>query len=677
MRSRIALPFTRLGEYELGRLLATGGMSEVYEARRDGPHGFQKRFAVKRILPQLAGDERLMKMFCDEARVHSALSHPNLVQVVDFGEARGELYMVMEFVDGPSIARVMKALAGRQRTMPLPQALYIARQVLEGLDYAHLARDPTTGLPLGVVHRDVAPSNILIGSAGEVKLADFGIVSSLINDARSDPNEIKGKLGYVSPEQAMGQKVDTRSDVFSMGIVLAEMLIGAPLFAGRTPLEALESLYSGNLKVLVDRGAHLPSDVQSLLRRALGQEPALRYPSAREFADHLDSIVRRHGFDMGNSRLIHWLIDLGVVSLRSDIRAMTTARPVAPSFRSRAERRSSLPPAALSPSSMPPSELEDAIVRTARESEIEYRVRRPGGTIVGPLRLARLLEMIATARAGVDTLVSRAGGPFLPLSSMHELLRLVARPAYRFFDPVSLMATDRSAINRLTLPSKLYAIAFGRKTGLVAATAGCERFRCFFTQGVLSATASTDPSELLGSCLVQTGQVEAHRLDDLLERGFRRGLRLGEALVDSGAMGPEALARTLFAQRVRRLAGLLGWTRGDLVFVEGANAGEEEGELATGRLLTSALRVAYGDQEIEALCSGFHDGCVSSLPAFEERLPELGLDAAESSLLRHISRGGRLRDLISALPSDSTGPAFRVAFIALSAGLLTLPGSPL
>ncbi|HVJ14825.1 MAG TPA: serine/threonine-protein kinase, partial [Polyangiaceae bacterium] len=222
MRSRSTLPFAKLGEYELLRLIATGGMSEVYEARRDGPHGFQKRFAVKRILPQLAADERLNKMFCDEARVHSALSHPNLVQVIDFGEHSGELYMVLEYVDGPSVGRIMSALTARGRVMPLAQALFIVRRVLDALEYAHTARDQMTGLPLGVVHRDVAPSNILVGGAGEVKLADFGIVSSVINDNRSNPGDIKGKLGYISPEQAMGFKVDPRSDLFSLAVVLSE-----------------------------------------------------------------------------------------------------------------------------------------------------------------------------------------------------------------------------------------------------------------------------------------------------------------------------------------------------------------------------------------------------------------------------------------------------------------------
>ncbi len=675
MRSRTALPFTKLGDYELVRLIATGGMSEVYEARRAGPHGFQKRFALKRILPQLAADERLIKMFCDEARVHSALNHPNLVQVVDFADSGGELYLVLEYVDGPSMARVMSALASRKRTLPLGHALFVARQVLEGLEYAHSARDLTTGLPLGVVHRDVAPSNILIGSAGEVKLADFGIVSSVINDHQSSPNEIKGKLGYVSPEQAMGRHVDARSDVFSTGVVLAEMLVGVPLFGGRTPLAILESLYSGNLRVLDEHGTHLPGEVVAMLRRALTREPADRFQNARDFADRIDSIVRRHNCESSANRVLSWLIDLGVVSLRSDIRAMTTARPVAPSFKPALKRKSSAPPSAAR--SQPAPGLEEAIARTAQEQLPEYRMRRPGGTIVGPLRLAKMLEMISTARAGVDTQVSRGSGPFLPLSSVYELSRLAARPAFRFFDPVALMATERSSLERLTLPSKLYALVFARKTGLLAATAGCERFRCFFTHGSLSATASTDASELLGNCLVQTGQVEAVRIDELLEHGFRRGLRLGEALVDAGVLGPEALARTLFAQRVRRLAGLFGWLRGDLVFVEGANAGDEEAELASARLVTSALRAAYGDADVAEMFSPFAAHRVEALPALEHRVAELGLDSVETEALRKLSSGGPIGALVAQISPANPGPGWRTLFIGLSAGLLTAPGTPL
>src|SRR5687767_3967016 len=219
MRLRPDPRLPRVGAYEIERLLGTGGMAEVFAAHRVGPHGFAKRVALKRILPQLAADRRLVAMFCDEARIQSQLSHPNLVQVLDFGEHDGQLFMVLEYVDGLSCSELIARVAARRTTVDVGPALYIVREVLEALEYVHSAVDER-GRALGIVHRDVAPSNILLGKMGDVKLGDFGIVRSAAIDQRTAPGELKGKVGYCSPEQALGTRVDARSDLFSIGVVL-------------------------------------------------------------------------------------------------------------------------------------------------------------------------------------------------------------------------------------------------------------------------------------------------------------------------------------------------------------------------------------------------------------------------------------------------------------------------
>jgi len=174
-----------LGPYELTQRIATGGMAEVYLARRAGPHGFQKTVAVKRILPQLAQDPDFLAMFIDEARVCARLAHPNIVQVFDFGEHEGELYMAMEYVDGTNAARLVRAAAARGEEVPIESALYIALSVLRGLDYAHNARDDENR-PLALVHRDVSPGNVLIDRSGAVKLTDFGIARAAEFERRTD-----------------------------------------------------------------------------------------------------------------------------------------------------------------------------------------------------------------------------------------------------------------------------------------------------------------------------------------------------------------------------------------------------------------------------------------------------------------------------------------------------------
>ncbi|MGH7329575.1 MAG: serine/threonine-protein kinase, partial [Polyangiaceae bacterium] len=188
----------RLGPYELIQRLATGGMAEVYLARRAGPHGFQKLVALKRILPQLARDDDFVAMFVDEARVCARLSHPNIVQVFDFGEHDGELFMAMEYVDGTTGARLIRAAATAGIEVPLEVSLHVILSVIRGLEYAHAARDEKNK-PLNLVHRDVSPGNVLIDRSGAVKLTDFGIARAAEFERRTDVGQLKGKLGYMSP----------------------------------------------------------------------------------------------------------------------------------------------------------------------------------------------------------------------------------------------------------------------------------------------------------------------------------------------------------------------------------------------------------------------------------------------------------------------------------------------
>src|SRR6188768_1194628 len=305
-----------LGPYLLGDRLGLGGMAEVYVAQRAGPRGFAKRFAVKRILPELAQDARFVAMFCDEARICAALCHPNIVQVVDFGEANGQLFMAMEFVDGVSLARLLRSVSARRERFPLAIALHIAHEVLRGLAFAHQARDEH-GRPLGIVHRDVSPGNVLIGRAGDVKLGDFGIVRSEFVDRRTYPGELKGKVGYMSPEQVMGTDVDPRSDLFTVGIILAEMLLARPLFSGQNEFEILTNIYEANLSVLDRHGAELTPGVLELLRKALSREPDRRFQSAVDFSAAVREAVRALGLHLGDSELVPWLSDLGILPSRS------------------------------------------------------------------------------------------------------------------------------------------------------------------------------------------------------------------------------------------------------------------------------------------------------------------------------------------------------------------------
>ena len=242
-----------IGTYVLERKLGSGGMAEVYLARRSGPRGFTKRVALKRILPELSEDSQLIQMFCDEARIAATLNHPNIAQVIEFGEHEGEFFIVMEYVDGVSCSALLRAASQRGESLPIGAALYVAHEVLHALAFAHEATDES-GRALGVVHRDISPSNVLVSRVGNVKLIDFGITRSLLAERRTYPGELKGKLRYMSPEQILGADVDARSDLFAVGIVLTEMIAGRSLFSGRSDLEILTRISRGELGLVREGG---------------------------------------------------------------------------------------------------------------------------------------------------------------------------------------------------------------------------------------------------------------------------------------------------------------------------------------------------------------------------------------------------------------------------------------
>jgi len=309
-----------LGAYVLERKLGTGGMAEVFLARRTGPHGFSKRVAIKKILPELARDPQLIQMFCDEARLAASLNHPNIAQVLEFGEQDGELYLVMEHVDGVSCSTLLRAVSERGETIPTGPALVIAHDVLLALGFAHEATDEN-GLPLGVVHRDVSPSNILVSRIGTVKLIDFGITRSFIAERRTYPGELKGKLRYMSPEQILGADVDARSDLFAAGIVLAEMLAGRALFSGRSDLDILTRISRGELGIV--RDGKIAADLAVVLEKALAHRPGDRFQTAREFAHAIEDVARARSIRLDDSTLVPELHALGVLPSSSGTRPLS------------------------------------------------------------------------------------------------------------------------------------------------------------------------------------------------------------------------------------------------------------------------------------------------------------------------------------------------------------------
>jgi serine/threonine protein kinase len=279
------IPF---GRYTLVERLAVGGMAELFLGTAPGEHGFQRQVVIKRLLPNLARDPVYTAMFIDEAKLTARLSHPKIAQTYELGRVGAELFIAMEFVDGVDVLAMLRELAWQRRRMPVELAVWVTHEVLDALDFAHNLKDEN-GDPLGIVHRDISPSNVLLSRRGDVKLVDFGIARAVGpgRHHRTKSGTLKGKYGYMSPEQVIEQPVDARSDLFSVGVVLAEMLCGRRLFAASAEIDVLLMVRDAKLSRLDQYGAHIPGSLDALLRKSLSKDPEDRHESAAEMRDAL------------------------------------------------------------------------------------------------------------------------------------------------------------------------------------------------------------------------------------------------------------------------------------------------------------------------------------------------------------------------------------------------------
>jgi serine/threonine protein kinase len=279
---------SKFGRYTLIERIAIGGMAELFLATAPGEHGFERRVVIKRLLPHLAREPVYTAMFIDEAKLTAQLSHPKIAQTYELGRVDDALFIAMEHVDGIDVLGLLREYAWQRRRPTVDHAVWICHEVLDALDFAHNLRG-TDGRPLGVVHRDISPSNLLLSRRGDVKLVDFGIARATGpgRHHRTKSGTLKGKYGYMSPEQVLEQPVDARSDLFSVGVVLAEMLCGRRLFAAAAELDVLLMVRDAKLTRLDQFGAHIPPGLDAILRKALRKEVGERWSSAAELRDAL------------------------------------------------------------------------------------------------------------------------------------------------------------------------------------------------------------------------------------------------------------------------------------------------------------------------------------------------------------------------------------------------------
>ena len=301
----MAVPF---GKYQLLRKIASGGMGQVFLALERGA-GLERLVVLKLILPHLAEDEDFLTMFLEEARLVARLGHPNLITILELTEIDGRHCLAMEYVQGDDVRRLEKYARSQGKPLPVGLVLRIIAEAAAGLHYAHQARNPL-GQPLQLVHRDVSPQNILVGFDGGVKVIDFGVAKAAGSASHTATGVLKGKYPYMSPEQANGQPVDGRSDLFALGVVLWEMLTGRRLFKGESDLMTLRLVRDCQVPVPSQLNPKLPPGVDELVLKALAPTPEGRFPDCGAFRLAIENYILQYRLPASNAHLAAYLRDL-------------------------------------------------------------------------------------------------------------------------------------------------------------------------------------------------------------------------------------------------------------------------------------------------------------------------------------------------------------------------------
>jgi serine/threonine-protein kinase len=573
------------GRYTLLERLAVGGMAEVFRAKITSSHGFEKILVVKRILPHLAADPNFVAMFIDEAKLTAQLTHPKIVQVLDFGEVRGQYFTALEYIDGFDGLGLLRVAAQKRVHIPRALAVFVVSEVLEALDYAHNARD-MEGKTMQIVHRDISPSNIFMSKRGDVKLGDFGIAHAQRRESKTQAGTLKGKYGYMSPEQVVGRPIDARSDLFAVGVVLAELLTGRRLFSAPADLDVLLKVRDVKLERLDKYGADLPKALDRIVRRALSKNPRERYASAAEFRDELADYLFSVGQRVGPTDLRAFTGKLFDTSPDAAARLLQEARRMeTPKAAAKAEAEAVAAAGATAGTQQPTSLLRGGPVPTSfpQTPTLEADVvsdAPTAETAAGPSQ-GSWHDDDASDRSSAPgfTPVSRPGdtGKALP----GPRTRPGARPSThsdvgKFVSAAPKRPPDSAGDVSIITPMRLFCdLALAGETGLLHFDLGGTVKEIFLVGGSPESVSSSNPNERFGEYLVGKRVLGQPDLELALSMLPHYNGKLGDTLVALGLLRPLDVFRLLSEQVRDRVIDVFAWTEGTFAYYRGVTNRQE------------------------------------------------------------------------------------------------------
>lgn len=321
--------FEYFSKFVLLDKMAMGGMAEVYRAKAPGAEDIGKIIAIKRILPQYTANAEFIEMFKSEAKIAINLTHGNIGQIYEFGEATNQFYLAMEFIDGRNLRQTLSRCSKHQKALTIEQCVFIIGQVANGLDYAHRCTNKNTGASLNIIHRDISPQNIMLSFEGEVKIIDFGIAKAETKIESTRTGTLKGKFGYMSPEQAEGMDLDSRTDIFSLGIVLWELLSGERLFVANNEVNTIRKIRECQIPSLRKINPNIHEELQRITNKALAKDRSLRYQTAAELYRDLSRYLYKVNPEFTQHELSIFLKSLFKEEILADRKRLTEYAKVA------------------------------------------------------------------------------------------------------------------------------------------------------------------------------------------------------------------------------------------------------------------------------------------------------------------------------------------------------------
>jgi serine/threonine protein kinase len=564
-----------IGPYRFATRIAVGGMAEVFRALRRQSAGADRAVVLKRMLPALLAEPEWREMFEHEARLGMRIRHRNVVEVLDHDVDQDAPYLVLEYVFGVDLRRLASFLARSGRPMRAPLAVWVVSELLAGLHAVHTARDDV-GASLRIVHRDVSPSNVFLSVHGDVKLGDLGIAQAAMRESPRTPQPrtgaqgrvaaAKGKLGYLAPEQVAGQPVDARSDVFAAATILAELLLGRPLFSGGTELGVLLAIRDADLGPLRAIASRLPPGLEGVLGAALAREPSRRTPDAESLRAALMAHAPEPDVDLRRElgALVIAALDAGEAEAGVDRTSLAHTR----------EHTQDLPGSEPAP---PPAVASLALDRALRDGGRFFDLESPGAAfgpvyevrvgerMLGPWPYARVVQALRGAELDGGCRVRVDGGEERAIADVAELARHLHRTPISSPAPRAAMVQTGESwdiASRGGIVPVLVSALLRKETGLLLCERDGVRKEVYLDAGVPTFVASNRVEELLGERLVAAGVVDRAELDLALAVMPRFEGRLGDTIVALGLAAPLVIFRHIALHAREKLLDVFTWREG-------------------------------------------------------------------------------------------------------------------